>query len=216
MLTRRHTLTAVVVLTAVLAGCQPADVGSAAPTAARSLAPAGSPETVSPAASPSAAGSPSAAALPSASAASAASAAPGDDLVSLVPATINDVPVTVAQIDPASLIGSEDALHLQPVLQALGKTPADIEVIAGGGGAGSHSVIIQAVRIGGTDASASTTQLQGALSGLPNSPVEPAMVGGKDVLSLGGDRYVYVSDDVVFFVSASNDEMAQATLEVLP
>jgi hypothetical protein len=211
MLSRRHTLTAVVVMfCAALTGCEAADVGSPAPTPASSLAPAGSPETGSRAASP------SAAALPSASAASAASAAPGDDLVSLVPATINDVPVTVAQIDPASLIGSNDALHLQPVLQALGKTPGDIEVIAGGGGAGSNSVIIQAVRIGGTDASALTTQLQGALSGRPNSPVEPATVGSKDVLSLGGDRYVYVSDDVLFFVSASNDEMAQATLEALP
>ena len=73
------------------------------------------------------------------------------------------------------------------------------------------SVIIQAVRIGGTDASA-LTRARGPCPA-SNSPVEPATVGSKDVLSLGGDPSVYVSDDVIFFVSASNDEMAQATLE---
>jgi hypothetical protein len=210
---QRHVLAAVAIATlapVLLLACSPSDTGTPATSPAASVAPASPSESGSPPASP------SAAALPSPSAAPAASGAPGDDLVSLVPATINDVPVTVAQIDPASLIGSNDALHLQPVLQAVGKTPADVEVVAGGGGAGSNSVIIQAVRIGGTDASALTAQLQGALSGLPNSPVEPATVGGKDALSLGSDRYVYVSDDVIFFVSASNDEMAQATLEALP
>jgi hypothetical protein len=210
MVTRCHALTAgVVVLCAVLTGCEAADVGSTAPPPASSLAPSGSPETGSPAASPSAAAVPSASAAP-------ASAAPGDDLVSLVPATINDVPVTVGQIEPETLIGTNDPRHLQPILQALGKTPADLEAVAGGGGAGTNSVIIQAVRINGTDAAGLSTQLQAVLSGFPDSPVEPATVGGKDVLSLGGDRYVYVSNDVVFFVSASNDEMAQATLQALP
>ena len=213
MLNRRHTLTAVgLVLSTALVGCQAAGVASPASSAASSVAPAASPVAGSPAASASAAASPSTSAPSSAS----ASAAPGDDLVSLVPETINDVPVTVSQVDPTSFLGTNDLLHLQPVLQALGKTPADVEVIAGGGGAGTNSVIIQAVRIGGTDASALATQLQGVLSALPNSSVESSTVGGKDVLSLGGDRYVYVSNDVVFFISASNDEMAQATLEALP
>lgn len=213
MLNRRLTLTAVaVVLSAVLTGCQAAGVASPATSPAGSVAPAASPIIGSPAASA------SAAAVPSASAASsaAASAAPGNDLASLVPETINDVPVTVSQVDPASFLGTNDLLHLQPVLQALGKTPADVEVIAGGGGAGTNSVIIQAVRINGTDASALTQQLQGVLSALPNSRVESATVNGKEVLSLGGDRYVYASNDVVFFISASNDDMAQATLEALP
>ena len=213
MLNRRHTLTAVaVVLSTILTGCQAAGVASPASSAASSVAPAASAATGSPSASA------SAAAMPSASAASsaAASAAPGNDLASLVPETINDVPVTVSQVDPASFLGTNDLLHLAPVLQALGKTPADVKVIAGGGGAGTNSVIIQAVRINGTDGSALTPQLQTVLTALPNSSVETATVGGKDVLSLGGDRYAYVSNDVVFFVSASNDEMAQATLEALP
>ena len=213
MLNRRHTLTAVgLVLSTALIGCQAAGVASPASSAATSVAPAASPVAGSPAASASAAASPST----SAASAGAASAAPSDDLVSLVPETINDVPVTVSQVDPESFIGSNDPLHLKPVLEALGKAPADVKVIAGGGGAGTNSVIIQAVRINGTDASALTPQLQTVLAGLPNSSVESATVGGKDVLSLGGDRYVYVSNDVVFFVSASNDEMAQATLEALP
>ena len=199
MLNRRHTLTAVgLVLSTALIGCQAAGVASPASSAASSVAlPAASPSTSAPSSA-------------------SASAAPGDDLVSLVPETINDVPVTVSQVDPTSFLGTNDLLHLQPVLQALGKTPADVEVIAGGGGAGTNSVIIQAVRINGTDASALTPQLQTVLAALPNSSVESATVGGKDVLSLGGDRYVYVSNDVLFFVSASNDEMAQATLEALP
>ena len=212
MLNRRHTLTAVgLVLSTALIGCQAAGVASPASTPAGSIAPAGSPVS-GPPASPSATSSSTSAP----SSAAAASAAPGDDLVSLVPETINDVPVTVSQVDPTSFLGTNDLLHLQPVLQALGKTPADVEVIAGGGGAGTNSVIIQAVRIDGTDASALTPQLQTVLAALPNSSVESATVGGKDVLSLGGDRYVYVSNDVAFFVSASNDEMAQATLEALP
>ena len=212
MLNRRHTLTAVgLVLSTALIGCQAAGVASPASTPAGSIAPAGSPVS-GPPASPSATSSSTSAP----SSVAAASAAPGDDLVSLVPETINDVPVTVSQVDPTSFLGTNDLLHLQPVLQALGKTPADVEVIAGGGGAGTNSVIIQAVRIDGTDASALTPQLQTVLAALPNSSVESATVGGKDVLSLGGDRYVYVSNDVAFFVSASNDEMAQATLEALP
>jgi hypothetical protein len=215
MLNRRHTLTAVgLVLSTALIGCQAAGVASPASSAATSVAPAASPVAGSPAASASAAASPSTSA--SAASSAAASAAPGDDLVSLVPETINDVPVTVSQVDPESFIGSNDPLHLKPVLEALGKAPADVKVIAGGGGAGTNSVIIQAVRINGTDASALTPQLQTVLAALPNSSVESATVGGKDVLSLGGDRYVYVSNDVVFFVSASNDEMAQATLAALP
>lgn len=213
MLNRRYTLTAAaLVLSTTLFGCQAAGVASPASSPAGSVAPATSPVAGSPAASA------SAAAMPSASAASsaAASAAPGNDLASLVPETINEVPVTVSQVDPASFFGTNDLLHLQPVLQALGKTPADVEVIAGGGGAGTNSVIIQAVRIGGIDASALTTQLQTVLAALPNAAVESTTVGGKEVLSLGGDRYVYVANDVAFFVSASNDEMAQATLEALP
>jgi hypothetical protein len=212
MLNRRLTLTAAaLVFSTALIGCQAAGVASPASTPAGSLAPAGSPVAGS-SASLSAAASPSTSTASSAS----ASAAPGDDLVSLVPATINDVPVTVSQVDPESFIGSNDPLHMKPVLEALGKAPADVKVIAGGGGVGANSVIIQAVRINGTDASALTPQLQTVLAGLPNSAVESATVGGKEVLSLGGDRYVYVSNDVVFFVSASNDEMAQATLEALP
>lgn len=204
---------ATLVLTSlVAAACTPADVSSPATSPATSAAPVSSAASGSPAASPSAAGSPSAS--PGASAV--ASPAAGNDLASLVPATINDVPVTVAQVEPEVFIGTSDRHRLQPLLQALGKSPSDIEAVAGGGGAGANSVIIEAVRIDGTDPSALMTQLQTALGQNPDSPVEATTVSGKDVLSTGGDRYVYVSDDVIFFISASNAEMAEATLTALP
>ena len=198
----------IILVPLIAAACTPADVGSPATSPATSAAPASPSVSESPAASPSAS-------APSAASPS-ASAAAGNDLVSLVPATINDVPVSVAQVQPEAFIGTSDRHQLQPLLQALGKSPSDIEAVAGGGGSGANSVIIEATRIAGTDPAALMTQLQTLLGQNPDSPVEPATVGGKDVLSVGGDRYVYVSDDVIFFISASNAEMAEATLTALP
>ena len=212
MLTRRDILTAVVVmLCAALAGCEAADVGSPAPPAS-SLAPTASPETGSPAASPSAAALPSA----SASVSAAASAAAGNDLASTIPAEVNGIPITISVVEPEAFIGTNDRHRIQPLLTALGKSPADLEAVAGGGGAGTDSVIIEAVRINGADAAALADQLRTALSAVSGSPVEAGTVGGKDVLTLGEDRHVYVVGDDVYFVSASNPEMAEGTLTALP
>ena len=110
MVTRRRTLTAgVVILCAALTGCEAADVGSAAPPPASSLAPSGSPETGSPETG-SPAASPSAAALPSASASAsaAASAAAGNDLASTIPAEVNGIPITISTVEPEAFIGTND------------------------------------------------------------------------------------------------------------
>ena len=94
--------------------------------------------------------------------------------------------------------------------------PADLEAVAGGGGSGTDSVIIEAVRIAGADPAALADQLRTVLSAVPGSSVEAGTVGGKAVFTLGDDRHVYVAGDDVCFVSASNPEMAEGTLTALP
>ena len=218
---QRHVLAGVAIATlvpALLLACTPADTGTPAASPASSVAPESPSASGSPAASASSAsGSPAASAssaLPSAS--TAPSAAAGNDLASTIPTEINGIPITMSMVDPEAFIGTNDRHRIQPLLTALGKTPADLEVVAGGGGAETNSVIIEAVRINGADPSGLAEQVRTALSAVAGAPVEAGTVGGKEVLTLGDDRHVYVTDDAVYFVSASNPEMAEATLTALP
>ena len=207
---QRHVLAAVaiaVLVPVLVLACTPADTGTPVASPATSVAPA----------SPSASGSPAASAssaLPSASAAP--SAAAGNDLASTIPTEISGIPITMSTVEPEAFIGTSDRHRIQPLLTALGKTPADLEAVAGGGGAETNSVIIEAVRINGVDPSGLAEQVRTALSADAGSPVEAGTVSGKEVLTLGEDRHVYVTDDAVYFVSASNPQMAEATLAALP
>jgi hypothetical protein len=207
---QRRVLAAVAIFTLIpvlILACTPAATGSPAASPATSVTPE----------SPSASGSPAASAssaLPSGSAAP--SAAAGNDLASTIPTEINGIPITMTTVEPEAFIGTSDRHRIQPLLTALGKTPADLEAVAGGGGAETNSVIIEAVRINGADPSGLAEQVRAALSADAGAPVDAGTVGGKEVFTLGEDRHVYVTDDAVYFVSASNPEMAEATLTALP
>jgi len=199
----------IVILVPVLVACSPSAAGTPGTSPIVSAAPVGSPAVASPGAS-------SSAALPSASVTASESAAAGNDLASTIPTDVNGIPITIGIVDPEAFIGTNDRHRIQPLLTALGKSPADLEAVAGGGGAGKDSVIIEAVRINGADPAGLVDQLRTALSADSGSPVEAGTVGGKDVLTLGEDRHVYVVGDDIYFVSASNPEMAEGTLTALP
>lgn len=201
----------VLILVPVLVACSPSAAGTPETSPDASVAPASPSPAGSPGASPSAA-------LPSASASASAAASPAaaNDLASTIPAEVNGIPITISIVEPEAFIGTNDRHRIQPLLTALGKSPADLEAVAGGGGAGTDSVIIEAVRISGADPAALVEQLGTALSAVSGSPVEAGTVGGKDVLTLGDDRHVYAVGDAIYFVSASNPEMAEGTLTALP
>jgi hypothetical protein len=211
---QRHVVAAVAVAIlapVLLLACSPSGTGTPATSPAASAAPASPSASGSPAASPS-----SAPASASASASAAPSAAAGNDLASTIPPEINGIPITMSTVEPEAFIGANDRHRIQPLLTALGRTPADLEAVAGGGGADTNSVIIEAVRINGVDPSGLAEQIRTALADDAGSPVEAGTVAGKEVLTLGEDRHVYVTGDAIYFVSASNPEMAEATLTALP
>jgi hypothetical protein len=201
---------------ALIAACSSgAGAGSAGPSA---VAPSGPS-----AAAPSAASSPSGAAAASAPASAAASVAPsagsGPDLASMIPAMVGDVTMVVASTDPETYLKVNVGRHLTPVLEALGKTPGDVQVASATGATEEGSLFIDAVRIDGADATALFSALQHALDATPGTKASTATMGGKQVLTwseTSGTTAVYAKDDVLFYVKSSVDAWVEAAVASLP
>jgi hypothetical protein len=95
---------------------------SAGPSAAVSAPAASAPAASAPAASASA---------PAASASASAAASPaaaGGDLVALVPEMVGEVQMSASETDGAAYVSANVGRQLTPILAAVGKTPADVQV----------------------------------------------------------------------------------------
>jgi hypothetical protein len=178
--------------------------------------------TVPSAAAPSGVASPSAAAA-SAPASAAASVAPsagsGTDLASMIPATVGDVTMVVASTDPETYLKVNVGRHLTPVLAALAKTPADVQVASATGATEEGSLFIDAVRIDGAEATALFAALQQALDATPGTKATTATMGGKQVLTwteTSGTTAVYAKDDVLFYIKSSVADWVDAAVAALP
>jgi hypothetical protein len=230
---------AVLLLAAAVAACGGT---TASPGAASPSGP--SPDVSSPAASdaasPSAATSPdagasgspdasaSAAASPDASASAGASAAAspdtagggiGGDLAGSIPTTVGDIALSTTVVDPATFIATNVNLQLTPILTALGRTAADLEVVSASGAGATSTLFIEAVRIQGADATALSTAFEAAATAAPGNTVETGEVGGKSVVTVTTGSYTmsaYASGDTMYFVRSSDAALVEEGITALP
>jgi hypothetical protein len=226
---------AVLLLAGAVAACggTTASPGAASPGGA-------SPDVSSPAASdaasPSAATSPdagasgspdasaSAAASPDASASAAASpdtagGGTGGDLAGSIPTTVGDIALSTTVVDPATFIATNVNLQLTPILTALGRTAADLEVVSASGAGATSTLFIEAVRIQGADATALSTAFEAAATAAPGNTVETGEVGGKSVVTVTTGSYTmsaYASGDTMYFVRSSDAALVEEGITALP
>jgi hypothetical protein len=231
---------AVLLLAAAVAACGGT---TASPGAASPSGP--SPDVSSPAASdaasPSAATSPdagasgspdasaSAAASADASASAGASAATspdtaggggtGGDLAASIPTTVGDIAMSTTEVDPATFIATNVNLQLTPILTALGRTAADLEVVSASGAGVTSNLFIEAVRIQGADATALSTAFEAAATAAPGNTVETGEVGGKSVVTVTTGSYTmsaYATGDTMYFVRSSDAALVEEGITALP
>lgn len=203
-------LTALSVAALSLAACNAAS-SSGAPASAEPSAAASAPAA-------SAAASMSPAASASASAASAGAAT--GDLEALVPETVGDVTMSATETDGEAYVTANVNRQLGPILTALGKTPADLQVVsATGSAAGGATLFIDVVRVNGADATALLDAFQTAASAAPGAQVETSDVGGRQVVTVTNPSYtlaVTATGDTLIYIQSPDAELVTAAVEALP
>jgi hypothetical protein len=212
-------------LAAVLAACgTAAQSGGASGSPATSIAPS-SDTGASPGASADTSGSPAASASAGASGSPAgsgdagASPSAGGDATSLIPETIGDITMTVTPIDPETYITLNPGRGLTAVLEALGKTPADLEIATATGGTETTTLFIDAVKVNGVDGAALKTAMTAALEALPGAAGTTETIAGKEVFTTTGAQgttAVYVAGDTVYFITSADPALIEETLSALP
>jgi hypothetical protein len=204
-------LTALSVAALSLAACNAASSSGAPASAAPSAA------ASAPAASAAASMSPAASA--SASAAASTGAATGD-LEALVPATVGDVTMSATETDGETYVIANVNRQLGPILTALGKTPADVQVVsATGSAAGGATLFIDVVRVNGADATALLDAFQTAASAAPGAQVETSDVGGRQVVTVTNPSYtlaVTATGDTLIYIQSPDAELVTTAVEALP
>jgi hypothetical protein len=185
--------------------------------------------TASSSASPSAAASAPASApaasasAPAASASASAAASPaaaGGDLVALVPEMVGEVPMSASETDGAAYVSANVGRQLTPILTALGKTPADVQVAtATGSAAGGATLFIDVVRVDGADPTAALEAFQTAATAVPGSQVEASDVGGRQVVTVTTSSYtlaVTTAGDALIYVQSPDPALVEAAIAALP
>ncbi len=198
----------VLLSTLLAAGCSGGGAGS-------SGAPA--PTPMPPSAVASAPTPPSAAPTVGPSTAPSAPAAPGP--AATLPATVGDVSLTISEPDTATYLKVNVGRRLGPILAALGKTDADVQVASANGATEDGSLFIDAVRIDGTDAATLLGAARTALTAPPTTGAKDATVGGKPVIAwtqTSGTTAVYAHDDVLYFIASPIADRVDATVAALP
>jgi hypothetical protein len=223
---------AILLLAGAVAACggttaSPVASGAASPDTA---SPAAS-DVASPSAAPSDAASPDAGtsgspaasggASPDASASASASAdtsGGGGDLASTLPTTVGDLAMSTTTVDPQTFIATNVNLQLTPILTALDRTAADLEVVVANGTGPTGSLFINAVRIPDADLTPAVTAFQTAAAAAPGNQVETGQVGGKDVVTVTTGSYtmgVYVTADTMYFVQSPDPALVEAGLAAI-
>lgn len=151
------------------------------------------------------------------------------DLEALIPDTIGGVTMQKQSMQGNQyLVGPNADPTTVKFLQDLGVSPTDVSMAVGFGFApppsgsdNSVGVIMFVIRARGADGNKLVTVFKQAALASDQSPVEwsNANVAGKSVqtASEGGQLvYLYVKDDVLFFIGVSDETLAQTILSGLP
>ena len=146
------------------------------------------------------------------------------DLEALIPDKIGTLTMQKSSMQGNQyLLGTNQDPATVKFLQDLGVSPSDVSMAVGFGfsaDAGSN-VVMFVFRAKGADASHLITAFKNATAAADASPVQwtNATVGGKQVQSSqqsGQSVYLYVKDDILFFVSATDPATAEQILSGLP
>ena len=135
----------------------------------------------------------------------------GHPLSELLPTVIKAVPTKTADLDPVSR--DSPRVFLKAIAR-LGETPVDGEVAL----AFTPDATVYAVRVDGADGMDVLLAYlaERGYRADENPPTES--VGGKQATRLGTleGNFLYVKDDVFYFINCKDDQRAAELLEVLP
>jgi hypothetical protein len=200
----------------LVAACQTTDTGTtASPASTPAGSPAMSPEAspvMSPEASPSA--SAPASAAPSAMPTAGTEAETPSDLESVIPTTVGSVTLEVATIDPISFFVSNPTSQLVTFLDFISASPSDVEIVSASDSAGT--LRIDAAAHKELDEAALAAQIQALVNAVPETPLETATVGGKEVVVIEEGAWLYGGPDAIFAVTTSDPALAEQALTALP
>ena len=135
----------------------------------------------------------------------------GHPLSELLPTAINGVPTKTADLDPVSRDSPRVFLK---VIARLGVTPVDGEVAL----AFTPDQTVYAVRVDGSDGMDVLLAYLAERGYRADESPPTESVGGKQATRLGtlGGNFLYVKDDVFYFVNSKDDQRAADMLELLP
>ena len=217
MTIHRRIAAATLALGLILAAC------GGASTASSSAAPATpAPATEAPTASPEPASAAPAETEAVESEGTEPGALPGSaaDLEAMLPDEAGGVTFAKQSFDGAALgaagIGI-DIGELGPILEASGKTLADVRaaVAAPEGGSATETAAIVAIQVKGLEGD----KLVDAMTGGGASSLTKTTIGGKEVLTAGAGGFsvvIYVKDDVLFEILLTSPELTEEIVAALP
>jgi hypothetical protein len=148
------------------------------------------------------------------------------DLEARLPNAINGVTLTKYSWKGADFFAADNASsqHLQDLLNALGKAPADLSIAFASDPTGRLGVTVGAFKVTGADGNALLAEfLNAARRDAPSVTFTQASVGGRNVTQITDPTdmakatvYAFTAGDVLFDVQSTDQALAAAALQAIP